>query len=214
MSFGRRRMAPVTPNGSRPEPTARIPCPRTALVCSLPTEGAVWTLAGSRSMVIPTPSRCYSSSFNETGAVVSPDGQWMAYEADDSGTLEVYVRPFPNVDDGRWQISAAGGAEPVWGPAGRELFYRTGFEVVVVAISEGPTSTWSSPIALFADQYVPRQGGYSRYYDVAPDGRFLMILARRWRAATWSSSSIGPRSSTASSRRTNVPLARHPPRRV
>ena len=70
----------------------------------------------------PNPEPLYSSSFNETGAVVSPDGEWMAYEADDSGRFEVYVRPFPNVDDGRWQVSTAGGAEPVWGPAGRELF--------------------------------------------------------------------------------------------
>ena len=124
----------------------------------------------------PDPEPLYSSSFNETGAVVSPDGQWMAYEADDSGRFEVYVRQFPNGDDGRWQISTAGGAEPVWGPAGRELFYRTGSEVVAVLVGEGPPSTWSSPIALFADQYNPRQGGYSRYYDVAPDGRFLMIL--------------------------------------
>ena len=124
----------------------------------------------------PNPEPLYSSSFNETGAVVSPDGEWMAYEADDSGRFEVYVRPFPNVDDGRWQVSTAVGAEPVWGPAGRELFYRTGSEVVAVQISEGPPSTWGSPIALFADQYFPRQPGYSRYYDVAPDGRFLMIL--------------------------------------
>ena len=107
------------------------------------------------------PEPLYGSSFNEGGAVVWPDGQWMAYEADDSGRFEVYVRPFPNVDDGRWQISTAGGAEPVWGPAGRELFYRTNSEVVAVAISEGPPSTWSSPIALFADQYVPRQAGFS-----------------------------------------------------
>ena len=57
-----------------------------------------------------------------------------------------------------------------------QLFYRTGSEVVAVQISEGPPSTWGSPIALFADQYFPRQPGYSRYYDVAPDGRFLMIL--------------------------------------
>ena len=134
----------------------------------------------------PNPEPLYSSSFNEGGAVVSPDGQWMAYEADDSGRFEVYVRPFPNVDDGRWPISAAGGAEPVWGPAGQELFYRTGSEVVAVLVGEGTPSTWSSPIALFADQYVlsfslsqlfgPGRVRYSRYYDVAPDGRFLMIV--------------------------------------
>ena len=57
---------------------------------------------------------------------VSPDGRWLAYESDESGVNEVYVRPFPNVNDGRWQVSTAGGVQPVWARNGGELFYLDG----------------------------------------------------------------------------------------
>src|SRR5438067_2051194 len=57
---------------------------------------------------------------------VSPDGRWLAYESEESGARDVYVRPFPNVNDGRWQVSTAGGRQPLWAPSGRELFYLDG----------------------------------------------------------------------------------------
>ena len=53
----------------------------------------------------------------ESHADVSPDGRWIAYMPSESGQPEVYVRPFPNVDDGRWQISTAGGGASVCGTA-------------------------------------------------------------------------------------------------
>lgn len=55
--------------------------------------------------------------------VISPDGQWVAYQSDESGQPEVYVRPFPAVHTGRWQISTSGGSHPAWSRTGRELFY-------------------------------------------------------------------------------------------
>ncbi len=58
-------------------------------------------------------------------ADVSPDGRWIAYVSDEEGQREVYVRTFPNVDGGKWQISRDGGASPVWGPDSREMFYLT-----------------------------------------------------------------------------------------
>ena len=54
---------------------------------------------------------------------MSPDGKWLAYESDESGQLEVFVRPFPDVQAGRWQISFGGGVQPAWNPAGHELFF-------------------------------------------------------------------------------------------
>ena len=56
---------------------------------------------------------------------MSPDGRWIAYVSDEEGQREVYVRTFPNVDGGKWQISRDGGASPVWGPDSREMFYLT-----------------------------------------------------------------------------------------
>ena len=56
---------------------------------------------------------------------MSPDGRWLAYDSNTSGT-QVYVRPFPAVDDGFWQVSTVGGGHPLWAPGGRELFYVAG----------------------------------------------------------------------------------------
>ena len=75
-----------------------------------------------------------ATEFYEGSAAISPDGRWLAYESDASGQPEVYVQPFPNVDDGRWQISSTGGRMPNWGPNGRKLFYWTGAGVMGVAV--------------------------------------------------------------------------------
>jgi Tol biopolymer transport system component len=63
------------------------------------------------------------ASFAERGGDVSPDGKWIAYYSDESGTFQVYVRPYPDVNSGRWQVSGDGGILPKWSPNGRELFY-------------------------------------------------------------------------------------------
>ncbi len=54
---------------------------------------------------------------------LSPDGRWLAYASNESGTFEVYVRPFPETASAKWQVSTAGGNEPAWSSTGRELFY-------------------------------------------------------------------------------------------
>ena len=64
-----------------------------------------------------------STPANERNAVVSPNGRWLAYESDESGQVEVHVRPFPDVKSGHWQISTSGGTHPLWGRDGTELFY-------------------------------------------------------------------------------------------
>ena len=52
------------------------------------------------------------SSFTERNGVVSPDGRWLAYEANDAGPLEIHVRPYPAVNSGHWQVSTGGGPAP------------------------------------------------------------------------------------------------------
>ncbi|HVH28315.1 MAG TPA: protein kinase [Vicinamibacterales bacterium] len=61
--------------------------------------------------------------FQEVTGVLSPDDKWLAYGSDESGTFEIYVRPFPDVRAGRSQVSRGGGAQPVWSRDGRELFF-------------------------------------------------------------------------------------------
>ncbi len=110
---------------------------------------------------------------------VSPDGRWLAYCSDESGKAEIYVRPFPDVDKGKWQVSTNGGNSPLWSPNGRELFYLTGDSTtdaaMRVAVETRPTFKSSKPEVLFKGTYV---GFYPSDFpwDIHPDGkRFLMI---------------------------------------
>jgi eukaryotic-like serine/threonine-protein kinase len=117
-----------------------------------------------------------STPFNEVNAQVSPNGRWMVYQSDQSGRDEVYVRPFPRVDAGRWQVSTNGGTRPVWSRDGRELFYiAADGTMMAVAVSPDTAFTPSTPTKLFSAQYV--LPSLARHYDVAPDGRFLVIKA-------------------------------------
>jgi Tol biopolymer transport system component len=116
-----------------------------------------------------------TAPLDQTGAELSPDGRWLAYRSNESGSDEIYVRPFPNVDDGRWLISSGGGTEAAWARNGRELFYiGADGRLMAVPIEPGET-TFSSgtPTPVLERSYFRHP---FRSYDVAPDGRrFLMI---------------------------------------
>jgi serine/threonine-protein kinase len=120
------------------------------------------------------------SPANELWAEVSPDGRWVAYDSDESGQFEIYVRPFPDAYSGsRWQISAAGGRQPVWSRDGRELFYRDySGAVKAVPVTLGAKFVPGRPETLFegADYYGAGAQGSGRTFDVAPDGRSFLML--------------------------------------
>ncbi|MCZ6774401.1 MAG: hypothetical protein O7G83_20780, partial [Proteobacteria bacterium] len=116
------------------------------------------------------------TEFNEGEAAVSPDGRWMAYLSGESGQDEIYVRPFPNVQAGRWQISTEGGSEPRWSRDGRELFYRNGDKMMVVSIEIESSFRAGTPETLFERQFYFEMVADVLTYDVSPDGeRFLMV---------------------------------------
>ena len=116
-------------------------------------------------------------------AEVSPDGRWLAYDSDESGQFEVYVRPFPDADRARWQISTDGGRQPLWSRDGRELFYRD-FNGAVMSVPVTLTSTFSAGTGrklLDGSAYLGAGRFMSgRTYDLSLDGRrFLMLKADR-----------------------------------
>ena len=114
-----------------------------------------------------------ASEFSELNGEVSPDGRWLAYQSDESGDDRIYVRPFPDVDSGRFSISAGRAGEPLWSPEGSELFYRSGDSLMAVPVKTEPAFEAGSPEVLFTGSYAVTIG---RMYDVAPDGqRFLMV---------------------------------------
>ena len=115
------------------------------------------------------------SSFDELNADISPDGHWLAYQSNESGQREVWVKPFPNVESGRWQISSAGGTRPLWARSGRELFYLdvNNSLTSVPVQTTGATFNHLKPTKILDTAYWAIQTG--RTYDESPDGRFLMI---------------------------------------
>src|SRR5262249_57048044 len=76
-------------------------------------------------------------------AEVSPDARWLAYDSDESGQFEVYVRPYPDTDRARWQVSVRGGKEPVWSRDGRELFYRD-FAGALLSVPVTPSAAFTA----------------------------------------------------------------------
>ena len=120
------------------------------------------------------------TEFSELNAAISPDANWLAYESNASGQYEIYVRPFPDVDSGRWQVSTEGGEKPLWAPDGGELFYvAPGGEVMAVPVQTEPTFTLGNGEVVVEGQYFfgpTGLGPAGRAYDIAPDGQhFLMI---------------------------------------
>ncbi len=104
---------------------------------------------------------------------LSPDGRWLAYSSEESGRAEVYVRPFPDTKASKRQASVAGGASPRWSRDGRELFFvDESRHMVTVPVASGQTLVLGEPKQLFdvSANYAIING-----FDVARDGRFLMI---------------------------------------
>jgi serine/threonine-protein kinase len=113
---------------------------------------------------------------SELEPAVSPDGRWLAYASNESGTPEVYVRPFPDAGSARWQVSTAGGRDPVWSHSGKELFYRSAKDqLMTVAVRPGATFAVEQPKALFSTAaYVAIAPVPS--FDVSPDDRRFLLL--------------------------------------
>ncbi|MGD8439970.1 MAG: hypothetical protein PVG53_05510, partial [Holophagae bacterium] len=120
------------------------------------------------------PVELVASQFSESHASVSPDGRWMAYVSDESGSDQVYVTTFPTPAR-RWQISTDGGSFPRWSADGTEMFFvdATGELVATAVDASGTTFNVGTSETLFRINLA----GVFRYpYDVAPDGdRFLVI---------------------------------------
>ena len=137
------------------------------------------------------------TKFNETNAEISPDGRWLAYESDESGRNEVYVRPFPDVNAGRWQISTNGGRTPAWARRGDELFFVSS-DAALQSVQVERSSSWrsSTPTKVLQGTGIfllmsVNTGLQGRTFDVGLDGkRFLMIKPGRSDAAPQSQNVI------------------------
>jgi serine/threonine-protein kinase len=121
---------------------------------------------------------------SEGSPAISPDGRWLAYASNETGTREVYVRPFPDVQSGRWQVSAGGGRGPRWSPDGRQLYFTNpASDLMVVDVETGGDArSFRYAIPRVVLELSRREWGVGRvsglYFDIAPSGdRFV---AARW----------------------------------
>ncbi|HET6579691.1 MAG TPA: protein kinase [Gemmatimonadales bacterium] len=136
-------------------------------------------IVGVRTTGDSAPVPLVSTPFTELHPAASPDGHWLAYTSIESGTNEVYVRPFPSTTGGRWQVSNGGGSEPRWSPDGRELFYLDGsFRLVAAELRTSPTFEVSELRPLF-DAARFTIDIYHTSYDVLPGGRGFLFLRPR-----------------------------------
>ena len=106
---------------------------------------------------------------------LSPDARFIAYISVESGTREVFVRPFPDMASARWQVSRGGGNSVAWSRDGAELFYIDESDNMMAARTtrSGAAINVETPRKLF-DSSFARIGGEWIEFDVAADGRFLM----------------------------------------
>jgi len=128
---------------------------------------------------VGTPFYMSPEPATEQAPSLSPDGRWLLYQSDRLGEHNVFVRPFPGVDQGLVQVSLAGGTEPRWARSGTEIFYRdadgqmvsaqvdadTGFRVTARDVLFDASAYWSDPAA--------------QQYDVAPDDQRFIMLERQ-----------------------------------
>ena len=137
-------------------------------------------LVGVRTSGDTTPVPMVASSFTELNPAISPDSRWLAYASNESGQNEIFVRPFPNTGDGRWQVSTGGGFMPRWAPDGKTLYFIEpgSGQVMSVPVTTSPTFAAGQARGLFnASGFVI--DGFHTSFELTPDGRQFLFTAPR-----------------------------------
>ena len=135
------------------------------------TNWDLWVFRASDKTAIPY----LQTAANEVQGRLSPDGRWMAYTSNESGSFEVYVQSFP-AGGGKWQISTAGGAEPHWRADGTELFYiAADKKMMAVPVQIAPNFVPGAPKVLFETQAQAVLEPYWANYDVTADGQRFLV---------------------------------------
>jgi serine/threonine-protein kinase len=121
-----------------------------------------------------TETTLFHTTASENNGEISPNGRWLAYDSDESGQFEVWVRPFPDVDRRRHKVSVGGGSRPLWSRNGSELFYTTVAPdmIMSVPVQFGADVMFGSPRPVVKWPNV--DGG--RAYDVSADGQRFLLL--------------------------------------
>jgi Tol biopolymer transport system component len=117
-------------------------------------------------------------TFDEAAIALSPDTRWLAYESNETGQTEVFIRPFPNTESAKTQVSNNGGRAPLWARNGKEFFYvNSNREILLRTVEPGSPLRLGPPQTLFRmrdELYLEDLENYTPF-DISPDGsRFIM----------------------------------------
>jgi serine/threonine protein kinase len=138
------------------------------------------TASGDHLELVPAaggePTRLLNSKRSERNGQFSPDGKWVAYASDESGTWEIYVTSFPGAA-GKWQVSRGGGSEPRWRGDGKEIFYiAPSGMLMAVAVNGETTFATGQPAPLFQVRgRAPISSTDVFTYDVSKDGKRFLV---------------------------------------
>ncbi len=128
---------------------------------------------------VSEPVTFLATTASDRSAQISPDGRFVAYMSDESGSYQIYVRPFPD-GPGKWQVSVDGGVQPRWRSDGKELYYVGGEDALMaVSVSTGSTFTRGQPQQLFEspDLFLGNLALQGAQYDVSSDGERFVTVA-------------------------------------
>ena len=121
-------------------------------------------------------SRMFDVAGDASGARFSPDGQWVAYESDESGTQEVYARPVSGVRAAT-RVSPSGGRSPRWSPDGRTLYFAADGGAAIMRVAVGHSGSFSVPTPAVRVRALEGPAGFVSF-EVAPDGRRFVLFGR------------------------------------
>jgi eukaryotic-like serine/threonine-protein kinase len=153
----------------------------------------VWSPAGELFLIVPAENGTFraadiavlpvtgegpalkivATEYGEMDPALSPDGRWLAYASNRTGRLEIWVQRYP--EGVAVRVSRDGGFEPHWSADGHEIFYLQGDAVMAVTVETADELSFSAPAKLFSGLYIMNEAPVPRSYDVAHDGRFLMV---------------------------------------
>ncbi len=161
---------PVLTSSNDKYPGSVTPDGKTLLFSTSLNEADLWTAP----LAAPKEAKPFlATPFHESDGAFSPDARWVAYQSDESGKSEIYVRDFPGGGN-RFQVSIDGGSEPVWGKNGKELFYRADKKLISLPVKLGAEFVPGPPRVLFQGDFA--KGGQVPAYDVSSDGqRFYFV---------------------------------------
>jgi len=173
---GNEDLGPVKYSNSTDFPSGAGPGPDDLIAVRTSTDLGAEIYQFSLSGAYP-PKVLVSGRGYQGGAQLSPNGRWLAYQSDETGRAEIYVRAYPALDRA-WQVSVGGGMQSRWSADSRELYYRTGSAMVAVTFDgRGAVPVLGKPLVLFDQPFEFGQGISIANYDVLPDGRFVMLRA-------------------------------------